>query len=134
MRVEDQHLDVLQNIEFGIVSAFKDHPEMSDHDVMHVLEVLMDSYVAEKIGRPPRASSLSDTERELMAGVRTMCEWRLGRATLAAGPRGRDVPDPEPTTIDVILLCLKRLIKSVQKWNRERGRQGYLRFIARFVR
>ena len=36
MRVEDQYADVLQNIEFGIVTAYKSHPEMSDYDVMRM--------------------------------------------------------------------------------------------------
>ena len=30
--------------------------------------------------------------------------------------------------------CLKRIRKSVQRWNKEGGRQGYLTFVGRFVR
>jgi len=134
MRVEEKYPDVLQNIELGIVSAYKYHPEMSDHDVTHVLEVLLDAYAAEKIGRPPRESSLSDLEREILANVRSMCEWRLGRGRLASDLEGRGLSPVEPKTVDEIVLCLKRVLKSVKRWNRERGRQGYLSFIVHFVK
>jgi len=51
---EAQYLDVLQNIEFGIVATYRAHGEISDYDVMRTLEALIDRYTAEKIGRPPR--------------------------------------------------------------------------------
>ena len=43
-------------------------------------------------------------------------------------------PRPEPVSLDVIVACLKRIRKSIQRWNKEGGRQGYLIFIQRFVR
>jgi hypothetical protein len=36
MGVEEHYPDLLQNIEFGIVTAYKSHPEMSDYDVMRM--------------------------------------------------------------------------------------------------
>jgi hypothetical protein len=40
---------------------------------------------------------------------------------------------PEPKTVDEIMLCLKRILKSATRWNKEAGRQGYLDFITQFV-
>jgi hypothetical protein len=40
----------------------------------------------------------------------------------------------EPVPFDVIVECLKRIRKSIQRWNREGGRQGYLKFVEQFVR
>lgn len=136
MKVEEQYVDVLQNIESGIVSTYRRFPELVDHDVARTLEAVMDSYKAEKIGRPPREFSLSQAERVLFDAVRRMCEWRLGRCPLVVDSSGVEEAGvhPTPKTVDEILLCLKRLIKSVKTWNRQLGRQGYLNFIIQYVR
>ena len=63
-----------------------------------------------------------------------MCDWRLGREGLVTADESEDVPQPEPVTLDVIVACLKRIRKSVQRWNKEGGCQGYLTFVGRFVR
>ncbi len=132
-RVEDQYADVLQNIEFGIVGTYRGHPEMSDYDVMRTLEALIYNYTAEKVGRPPRDFGLSDVERLLMDGVRGMCEWRLGRGSPPRGPASSGGMVPEPKTVDEIILCLKRVLKSVKRWNKDGGRQGYLNFVIQYV-
>jgi hypothetical protein len=106
---------------------------MVDHDVRRTLEAVMDSYKAEKIGRAPRQVFLSPTEQELFQAVRATCEWRLGRQSLTA-EGVKEVPTVTPKTVDEILLCLKRLVKSVHTWNREGGQQGYLSFIIQYVR
>ena len=36
--------------------------------------------------------------------------------------------------MEVIVACLKRIRESIQRWNKEGGRQGYLTFVQRFVR
>lgn len=126
-RVEDQYQDVLQNMEFAIVSTYREHPDMSDYDVLRVIEAVIDAYGAEDIGRAPRDFVLSEVEQVCTDRLRQICDWRLGRA---AGPDG---PQPKAKTVDEILLCLKRIVKSVRRWNREGGRQGYLEFVARFV-
>jgi len=63
-----------------------------------------------------------------------MCEWRLGRAAPGDDPRAEGSVAPDPRTVDEILLCPKRIVKSVDRWNREGGRQGYLSFIIQFVK
>jgi len=133
MRVEDQYVDVLQNIEFGIVMTYRSYPEMLDYDVIRMLEALIDKYAAEKIGRQPRGFSLSEVEQALLENVRSMCEWRLGRGTLVDNPEKVKEMAPEPKTIDEIVLCLKRILKSVKTWNKEGGRQGYLKFVIQYV-
>jgi len=126
MRVEERYEDVLQNIESAIVSIYRGHPELSDYGVMRALEALIDAYSGEKIGRPPRAFRLSDLEARLKDGVREMCEWRLGRSD----PLPAEV---EPISVDEMILCLKRILKSVNRWNKEGGSQGYLDFIVEYV-
>jgi hypothetical protein len=133
VRVEEQSTDVLQNIEFGIVTARRESPDLTDHDVIRVLEALLDEYAAEKIGRAPRPATFSENERRLMERVRAMCDWRLGRGEKPVSPSLK-LPDPTPLTIDEMMLCLKRLLRSVQKWNKHYGRRGYLDFIVQYVK
>lgn len=134
MKVEEQYQDVLQNIEFGIVMTYRDYPEMSDYDVLRTLEALIDNYVAEKIGRGVRKSPSSDVERVLYKNVHRMCEWRLGRSSIDNDPSKERCLSIEPKTVDEILICLKRIVKSVNKWNKRSGRQGYLQFVSQFIK
>ncbi len=134
MAVEEEYLDVLQNIEFAIVSTYHDHPEMVDAHVIRALEAVIGSYRAEMAGRTAEESSAAPVEKELYRAIRHMCEWRLGRIgeeDLEAGPLG---PTPEPIKVDEIMLCLKRILKSVNRWNKSGGQRGYLTFIVQYVR
>jgi hypothetical protein len=130
---EEQYEDVLQNIEAAIVDVFRSQVETSDHDVMRALEVIIDDYRGENIGRPPHEVVLSEREHLLKDSVHSACEWRLGRATLPDGQSEEQVPPPEPKTRDEIILCLKRILKSAKFWNKDGGRQGYLNFIDQHV-
>lgn len=134
MRIEERHPDVLQNIEFAIVTTYKAHREMPDYDVIRSLEALMAKYSAEKTGQPPKQHKLSDRERTLVENMERTCEWRLGRGTLGDEPAGQEVKQPNPISLDDLLLCLKRLLKSVNRWNSVGGRQGYLDFIVQYVK
>jgi hypothetical protein len=106
---------------------------MSDPEVMRMLEALIDKYAAEKIGHPLRHFSLSEVEQALLENVRRMCEWRLRRGTLTDSPEKAREMTPKPITIDEIVLCLKRVLKSGKRWNEYGGRRGYLDFIIQYV-
>lgn len=45
-----------------------------------------------------------------------------------------EMPITNPTSLDEIIQCLKRILKSVEKWNKHEGIQGYLRFVSQYVR
>ncbi|HEX9937539.1 MAG TPA: hypothetical protein VGB15_10465 [Longimicrobium sp.] len=127
-KVEEEYQDVLQNIEAAIVSVHRGHPEMVDYDVDGALEALIARYVAEQRGRTVRDSVLHGLREEVFNAVREICEWRLGRDPSDAGTE-----DDEAVSVDVIVACLKRVRSSVQRWTREGGRVGYLRFIRQYV-
>jgi len=134
MTVEEEYLDVLQNIEFAIVSTYHDHPEMVDAHVIRALEAVLGSYRAEMAGRTAEEFSATLVEADLYRAIRNMCEWRLGRIReedVEAGPPG---PAPEPIKVEEIILCLKRILKSVNRWNKSGGQRGYLTFIVQYVR
>jgi hypothetical protein len=129
---EEQYADVLQNIEFAIVETDRRLPGTLDYHVDAALEAAISVYTAEQLGRTPREVVLEGHRREMYDAVRKMCEWRLGRGRLddeegeASGP-------PTPSGVDEIAACLKRVRKSVQRWNKQGGRRGYLQFVSRYL-
>lgn len=132
MDFEDKYLDVLQNIEHAIVSTYDDNPGLTDSSVMLSIESIIDTYRAENIGRDPRNFMLSDIEQVLFGKIKEVCEWRLGRAKMNMVYENADTPEPEPKSVDEIILCLKRIAKSAKKWNKRGGSQGYLNFVSQF--
>jgi len=131
---EEQYEDVLQNIEFGIVQVYREHPEVTNWEVMAAVEALLRTYRAEAKGRQATSSSLDPLAQEIYDSVKMMCEWRLGREMPFMDEEGESVElSPEPITLDELVACLKRVRKSINFWNREGGRQGYLTFVSQFI-
>ena len=128
----EEHLDVLQNIEYAIVSTHRENPDMADAAVMRALEALIDRYKAQKAGRPQREWRPSEVERDLESHLFAFCEWRMGRAELLDASALAEQETMNPIPVEGILKCLKRILKSVQFWNNESGSRGYLDFIGQY--
>ena len=79
MPIEDDYLDVLQNIEFAIVSVFREHPDIADFVVMRALDAAISWYNAERRGHQPKLPSLADADRLVYERVMEICELQLGR-------------------------------------------------------
>lgn len=132
-KIEEQYFDVLQNIETAIVTAYQDNPNLLDLDVMDALDALIRHYSREEQGAGSPASRLSDPAQRVHDLSKGMCEWRLGRQPLNAGHPAADRPPTGETSIAEIVLCLKRIRKSVRLWNWQGGRQGYLDYVRQFL-
>ena len=129
MNVEEEFEDVLQNIEFAVVSTFREHPQLLDFDVERVYETLIKEY-----SRPAGATSPTfptEMRAALYARVKHVCDWRLGRGEI--GDTKTRMPAPEPITPEEMVACLKRLRRSVNMWTKRGGRQGYLEFVGDFI-
>ncbi|MCX6029792.1 MAG: hypothetical protein NT169_10880 [Chloroflexi bacterium] len=131
MNVEEDYLDVLQNIEFAIISVYRQQPALVDFDVENAINALITHYRAEN--REARLPNLNERAKQVYELVETMCEWRMGNDELASADMRTRGPRPPVVAVDVIVACLKRIRKSVQRWNKEGGRRGYLTFIQRFL-
>jgi hypothetical protein len=131
MKVEDEFFDVLQNLEWTIVNEFRQDPTVLDLDARDAAHALVRHYEAESESRSAPGARLSDRARRIFDAVRPICEWRLGRAP---------APHKSPSELDKTLtaaelvLCLKRIRKSIDYWTKEGGRQGYLNFVSEYVR
>ena len=131
---EEQYEDVLQNIEFAIVSTYRERPEeISDWSVEATIDALIRAYGAEHTGRTLRPARLSDAEQAIYDRVKSMCEWRLGREQVQAEDVPAILQEIEPKTLDEIVACLKRVRTSVKRWHKSGGRRGYLDFVGRYV-
>ncbi len=131
MRIEEERLDIMQNLEFAVARFYRQHAEMTDFAVLQTYETLLQVYSAEITGRSPKPVAADRLEAELLRDVKQMCEWRLGRSALA--PSHDEVPACEPLDVPTLILCLKRLVKSVNKWTKHGGRRGYLAFMSQFI-
>ncbi len=126
---EDIYIDVLQNIEAAIVSVFRSHPMLIDHDVMNTLDALIMHYKNTLRNLPIKTDHRLPFPNDILyAEVQHMCEIRLGRI-----PEFEDIDPLTAVSVDEILLCLKRIKLSVKKWNNIGGRQGYLTFVQNYV-
>lgn len=134
MNFEEDYQDVLQNIEFAIINVYHQHTGLMDYDVETVLTALIRIYQAEQSKRQVSTPSLNELRQELYDAVKLMCEWRLGRGELMRQGEQEGIPNPPAITIAEIMACLKRIRKSVQKWSKRGGRQGYLTFVEQFIR
>lgn len=125
---EEEYLDVLQNIEAAIVMVYRENADLTDYDVDKALNSLWMEYRAEGQGKPPAPIRLNENAQQVYERVKTMCEWRLGRAVMKKR-YGFGKIAPAPKSLDEIMACLKRIRKSVELWNKTGGRRGYLEFI-----
>lgn len=123
---EDRYLDVLQNIECSLLSLIKDHPELSDYDMLCIIEYSLAYYKFQRTGRLAIAQNkLTGVRQKIFEKVLSICEWRLGKSL----PFGEKVPCGA-ITIEELLLCLKRIEKSIKFWTKQGGRKGYINFVA----
>ena len=133
-RPEEQFMDVLQNIESALVSVYKAHADMTDYDAQAAVNALARAYHAEARKSAPPAIKLSPLTQEAYDSVRAMCEWRLGR-TRATGLFGRlRGLGVEPLTLEDMIDCLKRIRRSIERWNKEGGWRGYYEFVKEYVK
>src|SRR4051794_35806395 len=126
---EEEHLDVLQNIEFAIVQVFRADKTLIDADVQDAMDALVRHYVAEENGRSVPEHRLGGRSVRVFTAVRDACEWRLGRQEVA----GFDEAPAPPLAIPELVACLRRIQKSVRLWTQQGGRQGYLDFVSPYI-
>ena len=133
-KFEEKYLDVLENIEFALVQVYHAHEEMTDWDAREAVNALIRTYKAEMRGRNAPSLRLNEFAQEAYDGVKAMCEWRLGRGEML-DEKGKPMDLPmTPKTVDEIIRCLNRVLRSIELWQKEGGRRGYFDFASPFVR
>ncbi len=135
-KLEDEFLDVLQNIEFALVNVYNEDEEMTDYEAEKAINNLIRLYTAEQRKRAAPDLDLSGPAEVAFERVKGMCELRLGREKLQSGAENKEPFDSnlEPIALKDLIACLKRIRRSIQKWNRDYGRRGYYDFVSQFIR
>lgn len=141
-------MDILQNIEFGIISVYRKDSELTDYDTLNAIEALIRHYTAEEQHKDPPSIRLSARAKLVFDSVKTMCDMRLGRQSFVEEQsesfiskifklkffKSKKVElEIEPKTLAEIIACLKRIRTSIRSWNKRGGRQGYLKFASQFI-
>ena len=132
MTFEDQYLDVLQNIEFAIISVYREQPGFAGLGRPAGHRGIARSATVQRLAARPRTPvTLPETEAQLFARVQEFCELRLGRGGLGMAPERLPAQDK---TVEEIVACLRRIRKSVERWNKRGGQQGYVTFVSQFIK
>ena len=131
--VEEEFQSVLQNLEFVLVQTYRAYDEMTDWQAETAVSGLIRTYTAEERGRRPPKLRLKPLEQEAYDKVQAMCELRLGRSQLMNEDSEEIGFLSEPIAISDLVLCLKRIRKSIQLWRKEGGRRGYFNFVSQFL-
>lgn len=133
---EDRYLDVLQNIEFSIVHVYSNDPDLTDWQALQAIEALINEYQAESKGRTAVPSLTDPLVEQTYRVLKHICEWRLGRDDVFQKSDGDGEVigsvTPPAITREELLACLKRVRKSIKRWSKRGGRQGYLVFVSQF--
>lgn len=134
MKWQEEHLDVLQNLESAIVEVWRANPEMTDYSALRAYESARQCYRAELRGQPPKPPALTGLDAVAFTALKQMCEFRLGRHPAPPSADDPALPPLPPLPLEKLLACLQELGKSVERHTRSGGRQGYLQFIDRFLK
>jgi hypothetical protein len=125
----EKNLDVLQNIEVGIVEVYRADPTLLDADAKGAIDALARHYHAEEEQRTPSARALGERAERVFQSVQIACEWRLGRAPFPGETEKLDSGIP----LSELVRCLREIQKSIPRWSRRGGRQGYLDFVSHYI-
>jgi hypothetical protein len=130
----EEYMDVLQNIEFALVQAYDRNPNLTDTGTIYAVETLIKVYTGELRGRDVALPQFKPEEREAYDEAKAMCDLRLGRTSME-DEKGKKVGvEGEPLTLDEIIACLKRVLKSINTWYKRGGRRGYYEFVRQFIK
>ncbi|MBI2688899.1 MAG: hypothetical protein HYX27_21560 [Acidobacteria bacterium] len=123
---EEKNFDVLQNLEFQIVEAYRANPAVTDFDVTDALDALCRQYSAEMAERRTGEIAMDPRAQAVYQNVRVVCEWRLGRTT-------QGDQNPPPITLPEVVAALRTIMKSVKRWSERGGKRGYLDFVKNYL-
>lgn len=104
---------------------------MTDYDVNKALSALIQTYRNEAAGKP-LINPGGNLAILVYCQIAAICNWRLGRSPVF-NKKGKSLSMRKPLNSEPIILCLKRLRKSVETWTKQGGRQGYLTYISQFL-
>jgi hypothetical protein len=141
LEFEEKYKNELFAMESAIVSVYEDNPQMADYSVMEALDNLIRGYEAESNGRVASPRRMEPLDQQIYQKVGAICEMLMQRSKLVDEDENTEKLDKlgllsaerSANTLEEILACLKRIRKSVTRWNKANGRRGYLDFVEEYL-
>lgn len=130
MTFEEKYLEQLYNLELAIMAEYKMNNQLTDYDVSFALEALIEFYKAEAGNRISRKFNLSESSEKVLIFMETAGDLLIGKTHLN-NEEGK-ISD-KLISIEELIDCLKKIKKSVERWTKIGGRQGYLEFVRRHM-
>jgi hypothetical protein len=130
---EEQYMDVLHNIEFALINMYRENAAMTDYEALEAINGLIRTYTAESRRRSAPELKLNELAQAAYDGMQAMCELHMGRATLTSEEGETQSLPVAIITMGEVLQCLKRIRRSIERWNKERGRRGYFDVVGKYV-
>ena len=130
----EQHLDVLQNLEFALVEAYDRNPNLTDTGAIYAIETLIKVYTGELRGREIALPELKPEELDAYTVAKAMCDFRLGRTPVEDESGEKVDASLDLLTLEEVVACLKRVLKSINTWYKRGGRRGYYEYVRQFIR
>lgn len=116
MRVNDSFENELKCIESSIVSVYRQEPTLLDSEVDRALATMITVFKSQVKGKNIPEHKLDGLDLLVFEAVKV--------AIMLLRQDKTDLTD------DDLLQCLKTIKKSVARWTKQLGRQGYLGFVS----
>ncbi len=126
MEFETKYQELLQNIELEIVTYYHQEPELIDLEVQNGVEWVARLYGGEAEGKALSPRPIQGLSAEVANRVKDKCDT-LKQLSI-------DGLISTSATPAEITACLKRIASSIKLWNKQGGRQGYLKYVSKFFR
>jgi len=119
MKISEKFEKELQAIELSIMKVYRDNSGLLDTQVERAIETAIKIQNSILKGRETPHYNLSSLDFIVFESIQRVNQNLIEQ-------------DVEFSHLD-LLECLKLIRKSVQRWNKKCGRQGYLNFVNQYV-
>ncbi|MFT5193018.1 MAG: hypothetical protein ACI9EW_000176 [Cellvibrionaceae bacterium] len=135
MKVEEEYQDVLMNIEFAILGEYRNNRDLRDYDIDVVINTAIRYYDAQRKQKVIKLGTLSDQQQQVYDSLFVITILLLNGFSGLQTKDGQEISIPESRkiSVEVLILCLKRIRKSVKLWTKRNGPKGYLTFLDTFL-
>lgn len=129
---EEKYNDTLRSIELAIVRVYRTD-NLVDFQTLTAVNNLIRHYTAVARRRTLPNFKMDPVTQRVFDDVKVVCEGWLGNAPVfdESGQMGEVKENAHQ--VSEIVLCLKRIRKSIGMWRKEGGRTGYYDFINQFL-
>ncbi|EGQ9884230.1 TPA: hypothetical protein RQJ82_004455 [Vibrio vulnificus] len=118
MKIQEKCENELKALESSIVGVFRSKPDLLDSQVARAVESMVGIFKSKVKGKPEQKPNLDGLDLHVFSAL--------------------DVAIKEISSVNSelsnndLLECLKIIQKSIPKWTKQLGRQGYLNFVSQY--